>query len=129
MHQAEQILDATLDSLLRLMHEYASAERVGQGYPSNAPGCSLYRASRQYDHDNGASDSDRDAELGAAVSAVVDQMADPHRTCLRIEGRNISTGVRVWISARLPLCPVERSVIRQEARNQLARRLQAAGLM
>jgi len=129
MDQAEQILDATLDSLLRLMHEYASAERVGQGYPSNAAGCSYYRPSRQHDDTNGASDSDRDAELGAAVSAVVDQMQDPHRTCLRIEGRNIATGVRAWVSARLPLCPVERSVIRQEARNQLARRLQAAGLM
>lgn len=129
MDQAEKILDATLDNLLRLMHESAAGDRVGQGYPSNAPGCSLYRASRQYDYDNGASDSERDTELGVAVSAVVGQMADPHRTCLQIEGRNLSTGVRVWISARLPLCPVERSVIRQEARNQLARRLQAEGLM
>lgn len=129
MDQAEQILDATLDSLLRLMHEYASAERVGQGYPSNAPGCSLYRASRQYDHDNGASDSDRDAELGAAINAIVDQIADPHRTYLRMDAKAIVTGIKAWYSARIPMCPVERSVIRQEARNQLARRLQAAGLM
>jgi len=129
MDQAEQILDATLDSLLRLMHEYASAERVGQGYPSNAAGCSYYRPSRQHDDTNGASDSDRDAELGAAVNAIVEQMQDPHRTYLRMDAKSIVTGLRVWYSARLPLCPVERSVIRQEARNQLARRLQAAGLM
>jgi len=129
MDQSEKILDATLDSLLKLMHEYAAGDRFGQGYPSNAPGCSLYRASRQYDHDNGASDSDRDMELGAAVSAIVDQMMDPHRTSLRIEGRNLSTGVMSWHSAILPLCPVELSVIRQEARNQLAKRLQSVGLM
>jgi hypothetical protein len=126
--EAQQQLDASIDHFLALMHKYSSAYHVGRGYPARAAGTEQYIASRQYDGDNGASDGDADHATGAAVSAIVDRITDPHRTCLRIEGRNLVTGVKVWTSARLPLCPVERSIIRLEARNRLWQQLTAQGL-
>lgn len=127
-HEATAI-DASLDALLILMHEASSHERVVAGYPSEAAGMKLYRPSRQYDHDNGAADCDADASLGHAVEAQVDQMAEPHRTAIRVNARNLATGHHVWSSARLPLCPVERSILIMEARNQIMRRLQTEGLL
>lgn len=127
--EAQKQQDATIDHLLELMHRFGSSYRVGQGYPSRAAGTDQYRASRQHDGDNGAADSDADHETGAAVSRIVDAMTDPHRTCLRIEARNICQGVKVWTSARLPLCPIERSIIRMEARNALWRSILSAGLV
>lgn len=127
--EAQKQMDAILDRYLVLMHEYSSAYHVGRGYPSRAPGTEGYRASKQYDYDNGAMDDEADHVTGAAVAAIVDNMADPHRTWLRMEGRNLKTGVKVWTSARLPLCPVERSVIRQEARNMLWVKLRATELV
>lgn len=125
----EKQLDASLDAHLMLWHSWARGEHVGQGYPSEAAGMKMYRPSRQYDYENGAIDGDVDSTIAAAIEAAVEEMRDPHRTCLRIEARNLATGVRVWVSARLPMCPVERSVIRMEARNQLLRKLQSLGLL
>lgn len=127
--EAQRHIDATIDAYLVLMHEYSSAYHVGRGYPSRAPGTEGYRPSKQYDDVNGAMDDEADHVTGAAVAAIVDNMADPHRTWLRMEGRNLKTGVKVWTSARLPLCPVERSVIRQEARNMLWVKLRATELV
>lgn len=127
--EAQQQLDASIDHYLDLMHRYSSSYHLGQGYPCRAAGTEQYRPSRQYDGENGALDSEADHQTGAAVSSIVDAMTDPHRTCLRIEARNIVTGVKAWTSARLPLCPIERSIIRQEARNRLWRELMARGLV
>lgn len=128
MIHEEQQLEASLDHFLALMHRYSSSFHLGQGYPSRAAGTEQYRPSRQYDSENGAMDGEADHAIGAAVSRIVDAMADPHRTSLRIEARNIVTGVKAWGSARLPLCPIERSVIRVEARNRLWRALIADGI-
>ena len=129
MDHATLTIEASLDGLLIIWHEWASTERVGQGYPSEAPGCKLYRVSRQYDYDNGAADSDADATLGAAIDAIVQQMQDPHRTAITFNARNLKTGLTVWRSPRLPLCPVERSIVIMEARNQITRKLQSVGLL
>lgn len=129
MEHAALTIEASLDGLLLIWHEWASSERVGQGYPSEAPGCKLYRVSRQYDYDNGAADHDADASIGAAVDALVQQMIDPHRTAITFNARNLKTGVTVWRSPRLPACPVELSIVIMEARNQITRKLQSAGLL
>ena len=127
-HEATAI-DVSLDALLVIWHQWASGEQVGQGYPSEAAGMKMYRVSRQYDYDNGAIDGEVDATVGAAVDALVSQMQDPHRTAIHINARNLKTGVHVWGSARITCDPVERAVIVLEARNQLMRKMQAAGLM
>lgn len=127
--EAQKQMDAVLDRYLVLMHEYTSTYRVGRGYPSQAAGTEGYRVSRQYDYDNGAIDDDADDIVGAAVTRIVENMQDPHRNYLYNEARSLKTGAKVWTSARLPICPVERSLIRMEARNMLWRKMQAAGIV
>jgi hypothetical protein len=122
-------VDAALDGLLILWHAWASTEHVGQGYPSEAPGCKLYRVSRQYDYDNGAMDGEVDATMGAAVDALVNQMKEPYRTAIHINARNLKTGVSVWSSGRLPIDPQERATILMDARTQITKKLQSAGLL
>lgn len=127
--EATQTTEASLDALLVIWHTWASSEQVGQGYPSEAPGCKLYRTSRQYDTDNGALDGEVDATLGAAVDALVSQMIDPYRTAIHMNARNLKTRVHVWSSGRLPFDPVARAKIVADARTQIMRKLQSAGLM
>lgn len=128
--EAAQALEASLDALLMLMHMAENADAFVDGYPKSAAGMKMYKTPNRYGSDGFTFDDDAQALRGGeTVSAIVCQMADPHRTALRIEARNLKTGVSVWTSARLPLCPVERSIIRQEARNMLARKLQAVGLL
>lgn len=127
--EATQTTEASLDALLVIWHTWASADQVGQGYPSEAPGCKLYRVSRQYDTDNGALDGEVDATLAAAVDALVQKMADPYRTAIHVNARNLKTRVHAWSSGRLPFDPVERARIIVEARSQITRKLQSAGLM
>lgn len=127
--EATQTLEASLDALLIIWHKWASSESVGQGYPTEAPGTKMYRVSRQYDYENGAIDGEVDSTVAAAVDALVQTMIDPHRTAIHMNARNLKTGVHVWRSARIPFDPVERARIVVEARSQLMRKLQAAGLM
>lgn len=125
---AQQQQDASIDHFLELMHKFSANHGYGRGYPSRAAGTEHYRPSCQYDGENGANDTDQDRRIGAQVCAIVDAMQDPARSALRIEARNLVTGVKVWASARLPMCPVERSIIREEARAKLWRSLIAAGV-
>ena len=128
--EAAQTLEASLDALLILMHMAENADSYVQGYPKEAAGMKMYKTPNRYGSDGFTFDDDAQAlKAGETVSAIVMEMADPHRTCLRFEARNLKTGVSVWLSPRLPLDPVERSVIRQEARNMLARKLQSVGLL
>lgn len=122
-------LDASLDGLLIIWHQYASADHVGQGYPSEAPGTKLHRTSRQYGYENGSIDAEVDASIGAAVEFAVSQMADPHGTAIHVNARNLVTGVSVWRSPRLPAGDMERAQVVAEAREMLARKLQSAGLL
>lgn len=56
-------------------------------------------------------------------------LAEPYRAAIYCLARNCHSGVYVWSSPRLPKDPMERGVIVLEARNQLMRRLMAAGVM
>ena len=127
--EAAQTIEASLDDLLVIWHRHSSGYKFGRSYPGTAAGCEQYRPSRQYDSENGALDSDTDASLAGAIDCLVQKMVDPYRNAIHINARNLSTGVSDWQSPRLPFDPVERSIIRLEARNMLARKLQAAGLL
>ena len=124
-----QTIEASLDALLVMWHTFASQEGVGWGYPSRAPASHQYRCSRQYDDTNGAIDGDVDRHIAQAVGHQVDKIADPHRTALHLNARNLKTGVSVWSSPRLPTDQIERAHVVAAARNMLARRLMAEGLL
>ena len=121
--------EASLDALLVMWHTFASQEGIGWGYPSRAPASHQYRVSRQYDDLNGAIDGDVDRTLAQAVGHQVDKIADPHRTALHMNARNLASGVSVWVSPRLPANQIERARIVSDARDMLARRLMAEGLI
>lgn len=124
-----QTIEASLDALLIMWHTFASQEGVGWGYPSRAPASHQYRCSRQYDDTNGAIDGDVDRAIAQAVGHQVDKIADPHRTALHMNARNLASGVSVWSSPRLPADQLERAHVVAAARNMLARRLMAEGLL
>lgn len=56
-------------------------------------------------------------------------MPDLMRYVIQEQARNLHTGVAVWRNPRLPVDPMERAVLLQEARNALMKRLLAAGVM
>lgn len=124
-----QTIEASLDALLIMWHTFASQEGIGWGYPSRAPASHQYRCSRQYDDTNGAIDGDVDRAIAQAVGHQVDKIADPHRTALHMNARNLASGVSVWSSPRLPADQLERAHVVAAARNMLARRLMAEGLL
>ena len=124
-----QTIEASLDALLIMWHTFASQEGLGWGYPSRAPASHQYRCSRQYDHANGAIDGDVDRHIAQGVGHQVDKIADPHRTALHLNARNLKVGVSVWSSPRLPTDQLERAHVVAAARNMLARRLMAEGLL
>lgn len=125
--------DITLDALqqehishlLKRWHEWSSCDRVGTGYPGTAAGCSMYRASRQHDYDNGALDDEADNDMSRAVDKIISRMETPHRIALSFEARNLS-GAHVRRSLRIDAQAVE--AVTQDARLALWNGLVKDGL-
>lgn len=103
-------------SLLVLWWRYERAhDLAGLGYPHECPSTKSYRASRQYDGDNGAAETDERGILARRIGFLVDGLEEPYRTALYILARNRATGVSVWTSARLPADKDKRAEITAEA--------------
>jgi hypothetical protein len=120
---------AALDDLLSRWHAWQQGAKASRGFAPKALVCGEYRTSRQYDDGNGALDSDLEALRSRQVDHEVRQMAEPHRTAVYCEARNLSTGWAVWESPRLPRVRAEREAIIAEARHTVFVRVVAAGLI
>lgn len=94
--------------------EQAGALRV-LGYPAECPSTAGYKASRQYDSENGAAEQDERGSMAKAVGGIVNAMPEPYRTALYCLARNRATGVSAWSSARLPADKDERAEVVSEA--------------
>jgi hypothetical protein len=92
-----------------------------EGYPTECPTTAGYKASRQYDGDNGAAETDARGLAAIRFGRAVDGMEEPYRTALYIVARNRATGVSVWISPRLPADKDKRAEIVSEALDRLSR--------
>lgn len=121
--------DAILDDLLSRWHHFCSKAQHVRGYAPKALVCGDFRVSRQYDDTNGALDSDLEADVMRAVDFQVSEMADPWRSAIFANARNLCTGLVVWGSPRLPADPLQRAALIVEARIRLVRRLFSAGVM
>lgn len=106
-----------LNELLAGWHAWCAGHALVCGFPSVNASCRSSRASRQYDDTNGSLDAHIDAMLAEAVDAVVDSIAEPFRSALATQARNLYTGAQVWASPRLPACAVARADLLAEARN------------
>ena len=122
-------IDAALDELLRIWHEWASAYRPVRGYPSQSPTRRMHTISNQYADANGALDAAIDDVVAEGIDAQVQAMADPHRTAIHCNARTLATGAAVWSSPRLPTDRVARAIILVEARGILIQKLQRAELI
>lgn len=111
-------LDA-LDELLRAWHLHEVRTPPETGWYVESPSCKQYRASRQYDAENGALDDDMRARMLREVGYVIERMADPWRAAIYAHARNLATGQAVWVSPRLPQDATARAVILGEARVRL----------
>lgn len=121
---AEQI-----SSLLAQWHVWSAGFAVTNGYPAINATCRTARSSRQYDDANGSLDAHVDHLLMEAMDAVMDGIAQPWRTALCVQARNLATGYGVWSSPRLPACPLARAELLCAARNKLRDDLIKADLL
>lgn len=121
--------DAALDDLLSRWHHWASRARLVRGYAPRALVCGDFKVSRQYDDSNGALDADMENDTMASVDFHVSEMADPYRTAIHCNARNLSLGLSVWSSPRLPKDRDARAAIVATARGILLKSLTAAGVI
>jgi len=129
MREVEQAKHAALNELLSSWHSWQAPYSQGRGYPGTAAGMEQYRASRQYDDENGALDAQLHSQTMRTVGFEVWQMVSPWRDAILINARNLALGMTVFRSPRLPDCDMRRAEILVEARDKLALRLEKAGLL
>lgn len=121
--------EAILDDILSRWHHWAKSAQPVKGWAPKALVCGDYKVSRQYDDANGALDGDIESDTMRAVDFQVSEMPDPHRSAIHCHARNLSLGLAVWSSPRLPSDPFARAAIVAEARSMLRRRLTSAGVI
>ena len=124
MTEANQILD----DLLSRWHAWGKSYRANQ----QAPRDPVFRNAKSGRGWDSTDEIIEDELMGSTMEAIdfhVSEMKDPHRTAVYMLARNLYTGRSVWLSKRLPEDPLERGIIVAEARNQITRRLMAAGVM
>lgn len=118
-----------INDLLARWHAWSAGHVYASGFASVNAACRMARVSRQYDDQNGSLDAQIDVSLMEAVDAVIDAIADPWRSSLSIQARNLCTGVSVWNSPRLPACQRARNELLAQARNKFIERLARVGLL
>jgi hypothetical protein len=126
--EQSKIIAAHLDSILASWHQWRQVS-ASKGWHRRALVCGDYQTSRQYDDSNGALDSDLEHRTMKTVDFQVCQMEDPHKAAIYANARALVCGVSVWTSPRLPADKEQREVIVTEARRQITRRLQVAGVL
>ena len=97
-----RFLISDVHDMLVLWHRRESLWNPVEGFPIECPSTAGYRASRQYDSDNGAADADYTTRVISHVDSVIEAMEDPHKTAIKLFARNRATGASVWRSPRLP---------------------------
>ena len=128
--------DEILNSLLSDWHQWMTGAQINGVDRMDDPAFRNARAYRGWD----SSEEVIEKELHSDTMKTIDfhvsgdsrgqgGLAEPYRSAIYCLARNCHAGVSVWSSPRLPQDPMERGVIVLEARNQLMRRLIAAGVM
>lgn len=108
-----------VNEILQEWHQWCSNTHVGSGYGNRSVSCSI---------GPGGGGSWEVADL-EAVDAVIDAIAQPHRTAISFMARNLASRAQVWSSPRLPAKREELQVLLLEARNLLTRGLIDKGVL
>ena len=107
--------DIDLIELLCLWWRHESQWTPVEGYPRECPSTAGYRASRQYDDQNGSQEADARSQLAVHIGHIVAAIEEPYRSALHMVARNRSSGVSVWVSPRLPADKDARAAVVAEA--------------
>lgn len=121
--------DLILNDLLSRWHAWACYERTAAGYPSASAWARAFKVSRQYDDENGALDQDVENKIMSGVDGCMNSVKQPWRNALHINARNLSTGLAIWRSPRLPTNELARALLVAEARQMLLEHLRARELI
>lgn len=124
MNDSHQILD----DILSRWHSWARSYKANQQTPRD-PVFRDAKSGRGWDSTDEIIEDEIQNSMMEAVDFQVSEMKDPHRAAIYALARNLSTGRSVWLSPRLPVDPLERATVVAEARNILARKLMACGVM
>lgn len=127
--KAEQESNEVLNELLVSWHIRCKHYVYGKDYPSTSAGFSDWRASRQYDDENGALDTDIHASTLDTLNAEIYALDHPYQDAIHIQARNLYTGKSTWTSPRLPAGEIERAAILFEARDRLKKQLARRGII
>ena len=120
--------NAILDSYLAEWHQWAQGEQHARGFANTSAGMGQWRASRQWDDQNGALDGDLDKSTMRTIDFHVGQMDDPYRAAIYMEAKNLAAGRHVFRSPRIP-AGIEGMNIIKVARLTLINRLVTAGVL
>jgi hypothetical protein len=120
---------AVLDEVLSRWHHWAAQAASTRGFNRRSLVVGEFRVSRQWDDCNGALDAELDSSTMATVDFEVGEMQEPWRSAIHAEARNLSLGVNVFTSPRLPRDATERATVLRDARAMLTRRLSLAGVI
>ena len=107
--------DIDLIELLCLWWKHESQWTPVEGYPAECPSTRGWQASRQYDDQNNAAETDARGQLAIHIGHVVAAIEEPYRSALHMVARNRSSGVSVWVSPRLPADKDARAAVVAEA--------------
>lgn len=129
MEDAQRTLAEHVNSLLAQWHAWSAGQSLVHGYPTINTTCRIARSSRQYDDANGGLDAHIDHVLMEAVDGVIDAIADPWRSALSVQARNLHTGAQVWNSPRLPSCAMLRGELVAAARKKFVEGLLRRNLL
>jgi hypothetical protein len=119
---------AILDDLLSSWHRWAKGETHVDGYASTSAGLGDWRASRQWDDQNGSLDGELDKSTMKTIDFQVSQMVDPYRAAIHMNAKNLAAGRQVFQSPRVPT-GIEGANILKTARATLILRLVNAGVI
>ncbi len=118
----ERNLEQELNDHLAQWHLWSAGYRYAGGFSAICASCPSPRSRT-------GEEGDVDERACEAIDAAIDDMHPDHRLALRVLARNLAVHAQVWTSERLPATAAERAVLTMEARNDLARRLIARGVL
>jgi hypothetical protein len=122
--------DALLDDILARWHGWALGTKVSRGHASRSLVAGDHRGyGLQYESQLEQQDVDLESARCRVVDHQVREMAEPWRTAIYQDAKNVYCGLAVWNSPRLSSDPMCIEIIREEARQLLAVRLVAAGVI
>lgn len=126
--EAADVVNAEIDDLLILWHNHLMHGGIVRRCKSSSAG-DYYTTSRQYDDENGALDAALEIRKVNAVDFAVSEMVDPYRAAMHMQAKALTLGIVVFISPRVPACPVERARVTKMARRMLCHNLARAGVV